>query len=196
MRSLGPIFAATVFGASTIALANAFPPPSSTRITPTIRPLIQPYFETSTAGRVRLSSPRGGAQGQGPKVRGTLPTSLSVAPFSAFDGALLSQSVGTLTAANVLGFFISLVTKTQVHLDLLGTGAFALSAIPALMSKVGPISSLTRVKVSCGAVMIWGAKLAAYLFYRALKRGEDTRLVGTLSTFSGTREFNAGLFSI
>eukprot|EP00985_Skeletonema_marinoi_P019782 scaffold11482_cov103-Skeletonema_marinoi.AAC.1 len=72
----------------------------------------------------------------------------------------------------------------QYHLDLLGTGAFAVASSFMLLIN-GLNSSLLRVQISSLAVIIWSTKLAAFLFYRALKVKEDARLESTLSTKSG-----------
>jgi steroid 5-alpha reductase family enzyme len=44
-----------------------------------------------------------------------------------------------------------------------------------------------RMQISSAAVIIWSAKLAGFLFYRASKR-EDARLEELLSTVPGTSE--------
>lgn len=110
---------------------------------------------------------------------------MSVGPEIIFNNSPMYQSFAIIGAANVLGLGISLLTGSHLHLDLLGTGAFALASLPALLS---PTSS-ARVIISSSAVAIWGAKLASFLFFRALKIKNDGRLDETLSTASGTSKF-------
>ena len=98
-----------------------------------------------------------------------------------FDDAPLHQSSLIFLGTNVLGFLISCFTGSHIHLDLLGTGAFALASLPTLLS-----SSCSRVRLSSAAVFVWGSKLASFLFFRALKVKTDGRLEDTLSTVSGT----------
>mmetsp|Transcript_25576 Transcript_25576/g.29213 ORF Transcript_25576/g.29213 Transcript_25576/m.29213 type:complete len:353 (-) Transcript_25576:143-1201(-) len=104
--------------------------------------------------------------------------------FPVFDNSPLSLSTSIFAITNAVGFIISILTGSHKHLDLLGTGAFALASIPSLIS-----STSTRVVVSSGAVTIWAIKLASFLFYRALKLKTDARLDDVLSTSSGTAGF-------
>jgi Predicted membrane protein len=104
---------------------------------------------------------------------------------STFDNLPFLQSTLVFAGANVLGFIISLLTGSHLHLDLLGTGAFALASLPSLFSEHCP----TRIFVSSAAVFTWSAKLASFLFFRALKLKTDGRLQDTLSTVSGTFGF-------
>lgn len=92
---------------------------------------------------------------------------------------------------NLLGMTISLLfPRKQYHLDLLGTGAFALSAVFALLSArdMSAMMDLQRVQISSAAVIIWSVKLASFLFYRACKVRSDARLDSMLATTSGTGE--------
>lgn len=102
--------------------------------------------------------------------------SFSNSPF------VLSSIIYAMT--NVLGFVISIFTGSHLHLDLLGTGAFTLASLPNILAP-----SSTRVLISSSAVGIWGAKLASFLFFRALKVKTDVRLEDTLSTTGGTTSF-------
>ena len=70
-----------------------------------------------------------------------------------------------------------------MHLDLLGTGAFALVAVPYLKS------SVERIRWSSVAIFVWGSKLALFLFYRATKVKHDSRLTDVLSTTGGAFQF-------
>ena len=102
-----------------------------------------------------------------------------------FNNGPLQLSSIIFSAINLLGFFISLFTGSHIHLDLLGSGAFAAASLPTLLSSSSP----TRVMVSSGAVALWGTKLASFLFFRALKVKTDVRLEDTLGTVSGTATF-------
>lgn len=103
-----------------------------------------------------------------------------------FDSGSFAQSTLIFTLTNALGTFLSLVGKSQIHVDLLGTGSFALAALPALLAKGTAIS---RVTLSAAAVVLWSAKLACYLLYRIVKLGEDTRLSDLFASTSGTISF-------
>ena len=98
-----------------------------------------------------------------------------------FNNAPLVQSSAIYVALNALGFLISVVTGSHLHLDLIGTGAFAVASIPSLLS-----STCSRITLSAASVTIWGAKLAGFLFFRALKLKTDYRLEDMLSSTSGT----------
>ena len=103
---------------------------------------------------------------------------------SLFNTGPLNSSLLIYAAANGLGFLISLLTGSHLHLNLIGTGgAFALGTITTLLS-----SALTRVKLSSAAVTLWGTKLVGFLFFRALKVKHDGRLDGILSTVTGQCE--------
>jgi steroid 5-alpha reductase family enzyme len=101
-----------------------------------------------------------------------------------FDNAPFTGSLSIYAAINALGFVISILTGSHLHLDLLGTGAFTLASLPTLLS-----ATSLRVALSSAAVCTWGAKLAGFLFFRALKVKTDGRLDGTLSTASGACEY-------
>ena len=90
----------------------------------------------------------------------------------------LATSAAAFGAANALGFGISAATGWHYHLDLLGTGVFAVAALAT--------KGVTRAQgLSAGAVALWAGKLASFLFYRALINKNDGRLDETLSTTSG-----------
>lgn len=107
-------------------------------------------------------------------------------PSVIFDNAPLIQSTAIFALTNLLGCVLSLLGKTQIHVDLLGTGSFCLAALPAL---VGKGAALSRVKISAAAVMLWSVKLAGYLLFRIVKLGEDKRLSDLFSSTSGTISF-------
>jgi len=102
-----------------------------------------------------------------------------------FDNAPLWKSFSIIGAVNALGCVISLVTGSHLHLDLLGTGAFALAVLPQIMDT----ATIPRVRQSSQFVAIWSVKLASFLFVRVLKNKHDARLDTTMSTTSGTIGF-------
>lgn len=133
----------------------------------------------ATAGDLNRSilSIRGGGGG-------STNTQLPLSPVS-FDNTPFHQFNKIVLAANALGFVASILSGgSHLHLDLLGTGAFAIAAIPT-----GLASSIPRVQLSAACVSLWATKLASFLFFRALKLKHDPRLTDTLSTTSGTFGF-------
>mmetsp|Transcript_19040 Transcript_19040/g.28418 ORF Transcript_19040/g.28418 Transcript_19040/m.28418 type:complete len:387 (-) Transcript_19040:406-1566(-) len=119
----------------------------------------------------------------------TSKTQLAMVPI--FDNTPFVQSTLTFTLLNLLGFAISILSGgSHLHLDLLGTGSFAIAAYVPFLVQTAASSCTTRVSIiSTGAVCVWSAKLASFLFWRALKVKTDARLEDTLSTFSGTVGF-------
>jgi hypothetical protein len=110
-------------------------------------------------------------------------TKLHLAPVI-FNNAPFVQSSLIFAGLNGLGWVISLLTKSHLHLDLIGTGAFAVAGIMPLLA--GGV--FDRVTLSAGMMTLWGTKLAGFLFFRALQTGHDGRLDDMLSTVSGTSE--------
>ena len=95
----------------------------------------------------------------------------------------LASSACVFGAFNLLGLTISTASpKTQYHLDLLGTGAFAAAAYFVHGTTLPSL-------ISAGAVGLWATKLASFLFYRVLMVKTDARLEATLSTASGRLGF-------
>jgi steroid 5-alpha reductase family enzyme len=129
--------------------------------------------------------PRGGQQQSQPS-----PTSLKLSLLDI--SSTISSSVSSLSpflqynlvilAINFVGMLISLFfSGVQYHLDLLGTGSFALASAYIMSTQ-----SLLQAQVfSSWAIIIWSTKLATFLFYRAMKVKEDARLGETLSTKPG-----------
>jgi steroid 5-alpha reductase family enzyme len=108
---------------------------------------------------------------------GSSPTKLSAGP-ALFNNAPMWLGSGIIVAANALGFVTSLIAPhSHLHVDLLGTGAFAAAALPTFLNA----ASSQRVQWSSAAVMAWSIKLVSFLFYRALQTGPDTRLDATLA---------------
>mmetsp|Transcript_6587 Transcript_6587/g.16040 ORF Transcript_6587/g.16040 Transcript_6587/m.16040 type:complete len:370 (+) Transcript_6587:106-1215(+) len=124
-----------------------------------------PYKTQGVAARKRITTLRGGF----------------MLPFAA--NPILS-SIGIYTFIDlIVGFFISIFTGSHMHLDLVGTGAFAVAALPYLQS------SVAHIRWSSAAIFLWGSKLALFLFYRATKVKHDTRLTDVLSTTGGAFQF-------
>ncbi|CAE8599934.1 unnamed protein product [Polarella glacialis] len=108
-------------------------------------------------------------------------TSGGAAP--AVPSAGLGRSVEIFGAANALGFGISAATGSQLHLDLLGTGAFVAVAAATQGSDL-------RSRLSAVAVALWATRLTSFLVYRALQPGAtDPRLDGVLSSTQGQLGF-------
>ena len=96
----------------------------------------------------------------------------------------LLKSIGIYAFADFLvGFLISLSTGSHLHLDLVGTGAFAVAALPFLWSNVA------HIRWSSAAIFLWGTKLSLFLFYRATKVKHDSRLTDVLATPQGSFQF-------
>ena len=94
----------------------------------------------------------------------------------------LLKSAAIFGSANALGFGISAATGSHLHLDLIGTGVFAVAA-------VATAGADARQRCSAGAVALWAVKLSSFLFYRALQTQHDGRLTEILSTTSGAAGF-------
>lgn len=108
-------------------------------------------------------------------VPSTLSSVSSLSPFLQYNLVIL--------AINFLGMIISLFFPgVQYHLDLLGTGSFALASVYIMLTH----HHLLQAQVfSSWAIIIWSTKLATFLFYRAIQVKEDARLGSTLSTKPG-----------
>lgn len=113
-------------------------------------------------------------------------TFISLAEAS-FTGNPFLQSMGMYALADIGGFLISIATGSHVHLDLIGSGAFALASIPNILAtnpSVAPHQFWSSI-----AVTVWATKLASFLCFRATQVGRDMRLEDTLSTTSGAFGF-------
>ena len=141
----------------------------------------QPNASSTHRHRISKRFPRGGGLHEPRQSNAAEKFKMVPAGISFLDNAPFHQSSLIFLGANALGFVISLLTGSHLHLDLLGTGAFAAAALPTLLS-----STCTRISLSSAAVFTWGAKLASFLFFRALKVKTDGRLDDTLSTVGGT----------
>eukprot|EP00927_Polykrikos_kofoidii_P079120 TRINITY_DN75912_c0_g1_i1.p1 TRINITY_DN75912_c0_g1~~TRINITY_DN75912_c0_g1_i1.p1 ORF type:complete len:318 (-),score=25.59 TRINITY_DN75912_c0_g1_i1:80-946(-) len=94
----------------------------------------------------------------------------------------LVTSAAVFGVANGLGLGISLATGSHYHLDLIGTGTFAIAALVVRGEGV-------RQWVSSGFVCLWACKLTAFLVYRVSFTKHDARLDDTLSTVNGSIGF-------
>eukprot|EP00526_Cylindrotheca_closterium_P017018 CAMPEP_0113606918 /NCGR_PEP_ID=MMETSP0017_2-20120614/3110_1 /TAXON_ID=2856 /ORGANISM="Cylindrotheca closterium" /LENGTH=321 /DNA_ID=CAMNT_0000515493 /DNA_START=221 /DNA_END=1186 /DNA_ORIENTATION=+ /assembly_acc=CAM_ASM_000147 len=97
------------------------------------------------------------------------------------------QANGIFVCTNVVGFLISITTGSHLHLDLIGTGAFALATIPTLLQQQQNVA--LHAQWSSWAVAVWGIKLAGFLFFRATQVRHDKRLEDLLLTTTGTFQF-------
>jgi steroid 5-alpha reductase family enzyme len=112
------------------------------------------------------------------------------APITGFVNGPFVQSSIVFAGCNAVGWLISLVTKSHLHLDLIGTGAFAaVGILPLITGSSRGILASGRIKLSSALVTVWGTKLAGFLFFRVMKTGHDARLDELLSTTSGASEF-------
>jgi len=124
-----------------------------------------------------------------------------VGASSLFNGTPFWLSQKIFLGANSLGFLLSLVTRKQFHVDLLGTGAFAAAVLPSLLSSLNrtglgggtAAAAYTRILLSASAITMWSTKLALFLLYRCVKKGGiDKRLLETLTV----PKYSAGFWSI
>ncbi len=80
----------------------------------------------------------------------------------------LATSAAVIGAGNVVGYGLTVFTRSHVHVDLIGTGLFAASALA--------IPAVGLSSVSAKAIVLWSVKLASFLFVRVLRTGHDSRL--------------------
>jgi len=86
-----------------------------------------------------------------------------------------SQVIGIIGSINSIGFFITALTKTHKLTDLLGAGSFVIAT--GWLTLTHPtLQGKELIGIVNMAVMIWGIRLAGYLFYRILHTHEDKRL--------------------
>ena len=93
----------------------------------------------------------------------TRSTTTMVAPPTS---SALGLSTAIIGAANALGFGVSVATGSHYHLDLLGTGVFAVSAIATRGTEL-------RQQLSAACIGLWSTKLAGFLLYRVLQTHHD-----------------------
>jgi steroid 5-alpha reductase family enzyme len=143
-------------------------------------PFVTDAFSTIHSHGDRLKLLRGGNI----SIRHQSHLPMAVESSTLFNNSNLYQSLGIYTVTNAVGLLISLLTGSHKHLDLLGSGSFALATIPMLLA-----SSCHRVLLSSAAVAIWGSKLAGFLCFRAFKLKRDDRLEEMLSSVQGAIQF-------
>ncbi|KAL7455046.1 hypothetical protein ACHAWC_006620 [Mediolabrus comicus] len=129
--------------------------------------------------------PRGGQQQSQSSTTSLKLSLLDISPTLSSSVSSLSPFLQynlVILVINFVGMLISLsFPGVQYHLDLLGTGSFALASTYIMLTQ-----SLLQAQVfSSWAIIIWSTKLATFLFYRAMKVKEDARLGETLSTKPG-----------
>lgn len=168
------------------------------KLSPLQRRMLEPYpVETVPLTRLELGVGRGGGSSAEEVV-------VSIIPFSEL-GHPLYRAMVTFLLCDASGLFVSLYIGggTHLHLDLIGTGAFAIVAGGHVLSHLlweqpppsGSSMSITtpspalHARISSIAVWLWGTKLAAFLFWRAIMVHQDGRLTDILNTVSGTIQF-------
>ena len=180
----------TLWVLDSVPVIRAFPPPSS--IAPSSfqgrppRPSNSNNSSNSNNPMTKPTKPSGSNPSQPYRSPDAATSStklgLSVLPLMDLSNPLWT-SVGIYVAADALGFLVSLVTKSHLHLDLIGTGAFALGTLPMLLFP--PSNRSPSQFISSMSVAIWAVKLAGFLLYRALQVRHDARLTDTMSSTSG-----------
>ena len=151
-----------------------------------VKPKLPMTLKRRQTGSIKSSDPQYLKVPVGGNSRGT-PISNGLG-MTTFDNEFLWQSIGITSGLNALGCIISIATGSHLHLDLIGTGAFAIAAIPSLLYSLKS-KALLRVTLSSSCVIVWASKLAGFLFFRALKVKHDARLDETLSTADGAVMF-------
>ena len=141
-------------------------------------------LSSSMRHRKAASSLRGGGR-SGATTASSTPTQLTA---SFFQNTPMWKSQSIILGTNLLGYIISLFTTTHYHVDLLGTGAFCIAALPSLVlsssadnNKNGIVVPQQRITWSAAAVATWSVKLAAFLLFRVIQSGgHDNRLNGII----------------
>jgi steroid 5-alpha reductase family enzyme len=95
------------------------------------------------------------------------------------------STVPIILGMNLMGFVITAVTKTHKVTDLTGCGAFVVATILLSITSFREIETNKNFHFNAfhnrlfwvtAAVIIWGTRLASFLFTRVLIVGEDKRL--------------------
>jgi steroid 5-alpha reductase family enzyme len=166
-------FASLVLVSCSKAAAFALPRQTSNSVSPFLQRTMSlrnnKATRPSSSSGGPSTSPRGSGSSSGPN-GSNIPR--GGAASSIFDNAPMFWSQSIIVGANLLGFLLSVTTGSHLHVDMLGTGAFAVAALPTLLKTSLP----DRVRLSSAAVLTWSSKLAAFLFYRILQTGHDGRL--------------------
>jgi len=128
--------------------------------------------------------------------------SLSVRQAAAHLAPTLGLSLATIVGLNLLGFTITAFTRTHLITDLIGTGAFVVSAVCTFLASPASASTGTlmlRPVVLTVCTVLWGVRLASYLFYRILHTRHDARLAAFFppspsSPWTADRLFKLAMF--
>jgi steroid 5-alpha reductase family enzyme len=101
----------------------------------------------------------------------------------------VALSAGVIGGVNALGFAITLAAPSQAEkiTDLFGTGSIAASAL--VTYAYAPAPPGLRAMLVTAAVVVWGVRLAGFLFYRVLTTKGDTRLSAYFETTKSTAAF-------
>jgi steroid 5-alpha reductase family enzyme len=111
------------------------------------------------------------------------------ARMTSFDNRPFWAAQAAFAGINGAGWIINLFTHTHYHVDLFGTGAFAVAAaLPGLFlndnnkNNNGVVVAVPqRVQWSSTAVIVWSVKLASFLFARVIMNSKDARMDDILS---------------
>ncbi len=93
----------------------------------------------------------------------------------------LRHSATVIGAANAIGFSLAASLQTHIFTDLVGVGSFVLATLRLISLQDFrqllniPIQDNRSLAVN-GLVLVWGVRLAGYLFHRILYIKEDKRL--------------------
>lgn len=85
------------------------------------------------------------------------------------DNGLWVLQLSTAFGLQLIGYFIAILTHSEVFYDLFGSITFVLVALESYNTK-----SLVS-KVATILVIIWASRLGSFLFFRVLKTGGDSR---------------------
>lgn len=88
-----------------------------------------------------------------------------------------ASALAVVAGANVCGFALTALLKSEVVTDLVGVGSIGVSAL--LLHLQRPPGASARAAVTTAAIVLWSAKLAVFLAWRALTVG-DARLAAML----------------
>jgi steroid 5-alpha reductase family enzyme len=134
------------------------------------------------------------------------PAALSASP-SLFDATPFWYSSSVILLTNFVGCLVTLVKPHfHYHVDLLGTGAFAMGALIPLFVHLAPVlgwlgvslprnnwmhlaRGIPRIQASTAAVVVWSVKLASFLWYRVLCTQQDARFNALFATPSLAIQF-------
>jgi len=101
----------------------------------------------------------------------------------------LGISAAVVGGFNMLGFAITLVRPElgEKITDLFGTGSIAVSAVAT--HAASGVGLALRPSLVTAAVVVWGVRLAGFLFYRIINTGSDSRLSAYFETTGSTAAF-------